>query len=53
MDMGMVNARFLTCRIRRYCHERAQEILGKSPMAIKMPICNESTDDGMVGQQGI
>jgi hypothetical protein len=22
-------------------------------MAIKMPPCNESTDDGMVGQQGI
>jgi naphthoate synthase len=51
MDMGMVNA-IPHAELEDTAYEWAQEILGKSPMAIKMlKFAMNLTDDGMVGQQ--
>lgn len=52
MDMGMVNAVIPHAELEDTAFEWAQEILGKSPMAIKMlKFAMNLTDDGMVGQQ--
>jgi naphthoate synthase len=52
MDMGMVNAVIPHDKLEDTAFEWAQEILQKSPMAIKMlKFAMNLTDDGMVGQQ--
>jgi naphthoate synthase len=52
MDMGMVNAVIPHAELEDTAYEWTQEILGKSPMAIKMlKFAMNLTDDGMVGQQ--
>jgi naphthoate synthase len=52
MDMGMVNAVVPHDELEATAYEWAQEILAKSPMAIKMlKFAMNLTDDGMVGQQ--
>jgi naphthoate synthase len=51
-DMGMVNAVVPHADLEATAYEWAQEILAKSPMAIKMiKFAMNLTDDGMVGQQ--
>lgn len=52
MDMGMVNAVIPHDELEDTAYEWAQEILGKSPISIKMlKFAMNMTDDGMVGQQ--
>jgi len=52
MDMGMVNAVIPHDELEDTAYEWAQEILGKSPLSIKMlKFAMNMTDDGMVGQQ--
>jgi naphthoate synthase len=51
-EMGMVNAVVEHEKLEATAFEWAQEILGKSPIAIKMiKYAMNLTDDGMVGQQ--
>jgi naphthoate synthase len=51
-DMGMVNAVIPHAELENTAYEWAQEILAKSPTAIKMlKFAMNLTDDGMVGQQ--
>ncbi len=51
-DMGMVNAVVPHDELEDTAYAWAQEILGKSPTAIKMlKFAFNATDDGMVGQQ--
>jgi naphthoate synthase len=51
-DMGMVNAVIPHVELENTAYEWAQEILAKSPTAIKMlKFAMNLTDDGMVGQQ--
>ena len=51
-DMGMVNAVIPHAELEDTAFEWAQEILGKSPMAIKMlKFAFNLIDDGLVGQQ--
>ena len=51
-EMGMVNAVIPHAELEDTAYEWAQEILGKSPTAIKMlKFAFNLTDDGMVGQQ--
>lgn len=51
-DMGMVNAVIPHAELESTAYEWAQEILAKSPTAIKMiKFAMNLTDDGMVGQQ--
>ena len=51
-DMGMVNAVVPHAELESTAWQWAQEILGKSPTAIKMlKFSMNLTDDGMVGQQ--
>lgn len=51
-DMGMVNAVIPHDELEETAYEWAQEILGKSPTAIKMiKYAFNLVDDGMVGQQ--
>ncbi|TVR86829.1 MAG: 1,4-dihydroxy-2-naphthoyl-CoA synthase [Saprospirales bacterium] len=51
-EMGMVNAVIPHDELESTAWEWAQEILGKSPIAIKMlKFAMNLTDDGMVGQQ--
>ncbi len=51
-DMGMVNAVIPHAELEDTAYEWAQEILGKSPMSIRMlKFAMNLTDDGMVGQQ--
>lgn len=51
-DMGMVNAVVPHAELEDTAFEWAQEVLGKSPMSIKMlKFAMNLTDDGMVGQQ--
>lgn len=51
-EMGMVNAVFPHAELEEKSYEWAQEILGKSPMSIRMlKFAMNLTDDGMVGQQ--
>jgi naphthoate synthase len=51
-DMGMVNAVIPHVELEDTAYEWAQEILGKSPMSIRMlKFAMNLTDDGMVGQQ--
>ena len=51
-EMGMVNAVIPHAELEATAWEWAQEILGKSPTAIKMlKYAMNLTDDGMVGQQ--
>ena len=50
--MGMVNAAIPHAELEDTAYDWAQEILGKSPTAIKMSkFAMNLTDDGMVGQQ--
>ncbi len=52
MDMGMVNAVVPHEELDQTAYEWAQEIMEKSPTAIKMAkFALNATDDGMVGQQ--
>lgn len=52
MDMGMVNAVVPHDQLESTAYEWGQEILKKSPTAIKMAkFAMNATDDGMVGQQ--
>ena len=52
MEMGMVNAVFPHDELETKAYEWAQEILGKSPTAIKMlKYAMNLVDDGLVGQQ--
>jgi naphthoate synthase len=52
MDMGMVNAVIPHNELESEAYKWGQEILAKSPMAIKMiKFAMNLTDDGMVGQQ--
>ncbi len=52
MDMGMVNAVIPHDELEDTAFQWAQEILGKSPMAIKMlKFAFNLIDDGLVGQQ--
>jgi len=52
MDMGMVNAVIPHDELEDTAYQWAQEILGKSPMAIKMlKFSMNMIDDGLVGQQ--
>ena len=52
MDMGMVNALVPHEELDQTAYEWAQEIMEKSPTAIKMAkFALNATDDGMVGQQ--
>ena len=51
-DMGMVNAAIPHDELENTAYEWAQEILGKSPTAIKMlKYAMNLVDDGLVGQQ--
>ena len=51
-DMGMVNAVVPHAKLEETAYEWAQEILGKSPTAIKMiKFAFNLIDDGLVGQQ--
>lgn len=51
-EMGMVNAVVPHAELENTAYEWAQEVLGKSPMSIKMlKFAMNLTDDGMVGQQ--
>jgi naphthoate synthase len=51
-DMGMVNAVIPHDELENTAYDWAQEILGKSPMSIRMlKFAMNLTDDGMVGQQ--
>jgi naphthoate synthase len=51
-DMGMVNAVVPHDELEDTAYEWAQEVLGKSPISIKMlKFAMNMTDDGMVGQQ--
>lgn len=51
-DMGMVNAVIPHAELENTAYEWAQEILGKSPTAIKMlKYAMNLVDDGLVGQQ--
>jgi len=51
-DMGMVNAVIPHAELEQTAYDWAQEILGKSPISIKMlKFAMNLTDDGMVGQQ--
>ncbi len=51
-EMGMVNAVIPHDDLEQTAYEWAQEILGKSPISIKMlKFAMNLTDDGMVGQQ--
>lgn len=51
-EMGMVNAVVPHAELENTAFEWAQEVLGKSPMSIKMlKFAMNLTDDGMVGQQ--
>lgn len=51
-DMGMVNAVVPHAELEDTAYQWAQEILGKSPTAIRMiKFAFNLTDDGMVGQQ--
>jgi naphthoate synthase len=51
-DMGMVNAVIPHAELEETSYQWAQEILGKSPMSIRMlKFAMNLTDDGMVGQQ--
>lgn len=51
-DMGMVNAVVPHAELENVAYEWAQEILGKSPTAIKMlKFAFNLIDDGLVGQQ--
>ena len=50
--MGMVNAVIPHAELEETSYQWAQEILGKSPMSIRMlKFAMNLTDDGMVGQQ--
>jgi naphthoate synthase len=50
--MGMVNAVIPHAELEETSYKWAQEILGKSPMSIRMlKFAMNLTDDGMVGQQ--
>lgn len=52
MDMGMVNAVVPHYQLDQTAYDWAQEIMQKSPTAIKMAkFALNATDDGMVGQQ--
>ncbi|SCX95684.1 1,4-Dihydroxy-2-naphthoyl-CoA synthase [Nonlabens sp. Hel1_33_55] len=52
MDMGMVNAVVPHAELDQTAYDWAQEIMEKSPTAIKMAkFALNATDDGMVGQQ--
>ena len=52
VDMGMANAAIPHDELEETAYEWAQEILKKSPMAIKMlKFAFNMIDDGMVGQQ--
>jgi naphthoate synthase len=52
MDMGMVNAVVPHADLDQTAYDWAQEIMEKSPTAIKMAkFALNATDDGMVGQQ--
>jgi naphthoate synthase len=52
MDMGMVNAVVPHDQLDQTAYDWAQEIMEKSPTAIKMAkFALNATDDGMVGQQ--
>lgn len=52
LEMGMVNAVVPHSELEETAYNWAQEILGKSPMAIRMlKYAMNMTDDGMVGQQ--
>jgi len=52
MDMGMVNAVVPHDQLDQTAYDWAQEIMQKSPTAIKMAkFALNATDDGMVGQQ--
>jgi len=52
VDMGMANAAIPHEELEDTAYQWAQEILGKSPMAIKMlKFAFNMIDDGMVGQQ--
>jgi naphthoate synthase len=51
-EMGMVNAVIPHAKLEETAYEWAQEILGKSPLSIRMlKFAMNLTDDGMVGQQ--
>ncbi|MBT8190166.1 MAG: 1,4-dihydroxy-2-naphthoyl-CoA synthase [Bacteroidia bacterium] len=52
LEMGMVNAVVSHAELEKHAFEWAQEILAKSPMAIKMlKFAFNLIDDGLVGQQ--
>ena len=52
LDMGMVNAVVPHAELDQTAYDWAQEIMEKSPTAIKMAkFALNATDDGMVGQQ--
>jgi naphthoate synthase len=52
MEMGAVNAVVPHAELETTAYEWAQEILGKSPTAIRMlKFAMNAVDDGMVGQQ--
>ena len=51
-EMGMVNAVIPHAELEDTAYEWAQEVLGKSPLSIRMlKFAMNLTDDGMVGQQ--
>ena len=50
-EMGMVNAVIPHDELEDTAYEWAQEILKKSPTPLNVEVCDEPTDDGMVGQQ--